>query len=481
MTEQFLDAGQDNSPQNSEDDDMHTKPVLEAEIAVTALVAPDPDLLHRFDINGPRYTSYPPANRFTESFGPNEYTVWLKERNVNGAGLGANNLSVYVHVPFCENICYYCACNKVITRQHGRAKAYLDALEREIELVSAQLQGSRLVEQVHLGGGSPTFLSVKEMTRLVAMLRAHFEWSDKADVGIEIDPRTVGPRVQDFDRAVQRAVNRIQTYDQTRLVFEAAREQRFASINLDLIYGLPLQTPATFDQTLDRVLELRPDRVALYHYAHLPERFKPQRRISTLELPSSQDKIAIMIAAATRLGKSGYLHIGMDHFALPTDDLAKAQREGRLHRNFQGYSTHADCDLIGLGVSAIGKIGPTYVQNTSRLDEYYGALEKGILPVERGVLLDREQLLRRAVIMSLMCQSCVSKERIATSFLIDFDSFFVAELEALTEFEDSELVEITETWINVTEKGHYLIRAIAMVFDRQLQQETAARSYSKII
>ena len=476
---------------------MHTKPILETKIAPPAFVAPDPDLLNRFDINGPRYTSYPPANRFAESFGPDEYNVWLKGRNVNGAGLGANNLSVYVHVPFCENICYYCACNKVITRQHGRANAYIEAVEREIELVSAQLHGSRLVEQVHLGGGSPTFLSIKEMTRLVTMLRAHFEWSDKADVGIEIDPRTVGPRdiaayrelgfnrisfgVQDFDRAVQRAINRIQTYDQTRLVFEAARDQGFASINLDLIYGLPLQTPATFDQTLDRVLELRPDRVALYHYAHLPERFKPQRRISTLELPSSQDKMAIMIAAATRLGKAGYVHIGMDHFALPTDDLAKAQREGRLHRNFQGYSTHADCDLIGLGVSAIGKIGPTYVQNTSRLDEYYGSLAKGILPVARGVLLDREQLLRRAVIMSLMCQSCVSKERIATSFLIDFDSFFAAELKALAEFEDSELVEVTETWINVTEKGHYLIRAIAMVFDRQLQQEAAARSYSKII
>jgi oxygen-independent coproporphyrinogen-3 oxidase len=264
-------------------------------------------------------------------------------------------------------------------------------------------------------------------------------------------------------------------------VFQSARDQGFASINLDQIYGLPRQTIKSFDQTLDHVLTLRPDRVALYHYAHLPDRFKPQRRISTLELPSSEEKMAIMIAAVSRLGDAGYVHIGMDHFALPGDDLAKAYREGQLHRNFQGYSTHADCDLVGLGVSAIGKIGPTYVQNTTQLDEYYDCLARGVLPVARGVVLDREQLLRRTVIMSLMCQSSVSKEEISTSFLIDFDDHFASELERLTEFQQSGLVEIGDDRIRVTDKGHYLIRAIAMVFDRQLQQESGVRSYSKIV
>ncbi|HXF46735.1 MAG TPA: oxygen-independent coproporphyrinogen III oxidase [Burkholderiaceae bacterium] len=461
------------------------------------VVLPDPELLRRFDIPGPRYTSYPTADRFVEAFDAQAFTQWLGKRD---AAAGAP-LSLYVHIPFCSTVCYYCACNKVITKDHGRAAEYLQALALEADLVSERLQGSRRVEQLHLGGGTPTFLTAEELQRVMAMLGERFELNaadaKRGEFSIEIDPRTCGPDkvrtlaelgfnrmsvgVQDFDPAVQRAVNRLQSFETTQATIDAARAAGFRSVNLDLIYGLPQQSRATFARTLDKVLVLSPERIALYNYAHLPERFKPQRRIAAAELPTAQEKMGIMLDAITRLTEAGYRYIGMDHFAKAGDDLARAQALGRLHRNFQGYSTRPDCDLLGLGVSAISKVGPTYAQNVRELAEYYDRLRNGMLPTARGVLLDFDDLVRRAVIMALMCHFVVSKEAIETAHLLKFDQYFRRELEALREFADAGLVELNGEWITVTPKGKLLVRAIAMVFDRYLQHDQRLRRYSRIV
>jgi oxygen-independent coproporphyrinogen-3 oxidase len=455
---------------------------------------PDPDLLRRFDVPGPRYTSYPTADRFVEAFDAQAFANWLRKR---GDTVGPKPLSLYVHLPFCNTVCYYCACNKVITRDHGKSAEYLAALEREADLVSALLTGERRVEQLHLGGGTPTFLSDDELRALMSMLTARFPLADKGEFSVEVDPRSapadkvrvlgelgfnrMSVGVQDFDINVQRAVNRLQSLESTLATIEAARASGFKSVNLDLIYGLPKQTRQTFARTLDTVLQIGPERIALYHYAHLPKRFKPQRRISPAELPSSQEKMGIMLDAIERLTDAGYQYIGMDHFAKSDDDLARAQNQGRLHRNFQGYSTRPDCDLVGLGVSAISKIGPTYSQNVRELDEYYDRLNHGLLPTARGILLDRDDLLRRAVIMSLMCHFVVSKEAIEAAHLIKFDEYFRRELVALEKFVAEGLVELSADWISVTPKGKLLIRAIAMCFDRYLQNDERARRYSKIV
>ncbi|MFN3564633.1 MAG: oxygen-independent coproporphyrinogen III oxidase [Burkholderiaceae bacterium] len=455
---------------------------------------PDPDLLRRFDVPGPRYTSYPTADRFVEAFDAQAFASWLGKR---GETVGPKPLSLYVHLPFCNTVCYYCACNKVITRDHGKSVEYLSALAREADLVGALLTGERRVEQLHLGGGTPTFLSDDELRALMAMLTERFPLAAKGEFSVEVDPRSAPPDkvrvlgelgfnrmsvgVQDFDVNVQRAVNRLQSLESTVATIEAARAAGFRSINLDLIYGLPKQTRETFARTLDKVLAIGPDRVALYHYAHLPERFKPQRRINPAELPSSQEKMGIMLDAIERLTGAGYQYIGMDHFAKRDDDLARAQNQGRLHRNFQGYSTRPDCDLIGLGVSAISKIGPTYSQNVRELDEYYDRVNHGLLPTARGILLDRDDLARRAVIMSLMCHFVVSKEAIETAHLIRFDEYFKRELAALEQFVAEGLVELSTDWISVTPKGKLLIRAVAMCFDRYLQNDERARRYSKIV
>jgi len=455
---------------------------------------PDPDLLRRFDVPGPRYTSYPTADRFVEAFDAQAFANWLRKR---GDTVGPKPLSLYVHLPFCNTVCYYCACNKVITRDHGKSAEYLAALEREADLVSALLTGERRVEQLHLGGGTPTFLSDDELRALMSMLTARFPLADKGEFSVEVDPRSapagkvrvlgelgfnrMSVGVQDFDINVQRAVNRLQSLESTLATIEAARASGFKSVNLDLIYGLPKQTRQTFARTLDTVLQIGPERIALYHYAHLPERFKPQRRISPAELPSSPEKMGIMLDAIERLTDAGYQYIGMDHFAKSDDDLARAQNQGRLHRNFQGYSTRPDCDLVGLGVSAISKIGPTYSQNVRELDEYYDRLNHGLLPTARGILLDRDDLLRRAVIMSLMCHFVVSKEAIEAAHLIKFDEYFRRELAALEKFVAEGLVELSADWISVTPKGKLLIRAIAMCFDRYLQNDERARRYSKIV
>ena len=371
-------------------------------------------LLRRFDAPGPRYTSYPTADRFVDAFPVD--TVW---RALQQRAAGAP-LSVYVHIPFCESVCYYCACNKVVTRHHERAAEYLDALETEIALVAGRTGPAQPVSQLHFGGGSPTFLSDDELARVVAALRRAFEVSDATEMSIEVDPRTVTPLrlahfrtlgfnrlsfgVQDFDPDVQQAVHRVQPFESVRELMRAARELGYVSINADLIYGLPRQTPQSFARTVAQIGELRPDRIALYAYAHLPQRFKPQRRIVSAELPTATQRVAMLGDAIAGFLGRGYQYIGMDHFALPDDALAVAKREGRLHRNFQGYSTQPDCDLVGLGVSAIGKIGVRYTQNAKTLPEYYAALRQQQLPVQRGITLDDDDLLRRDVIMALICQ-----------------------------------------------------------------------------
>lgn len=456
------------------------------------VAVPDPALLHRFDVPGPRYTSYPTADRFVEAFDAQVLSNWLGKRADATAPL-----SLYVHLPFCATVCYYCACNKVITKDHSRGRDYLTALRKEADLIASRLTGSRQIEQLHFGGGTPTFLSNDELRELMALLTERFPMAPKGEYSIEVDPRSTPPDkvavlgelgfnrisvgVQDFDPQVQKAVNRIQSFEMTQATIEAARKADFKSVNLDLIYGLPKQSRATFARTLDKVLVLSPERVALYHYAHLPERFKPQRRIDAADLPSPQEKMGIMLDAIGRLTQAGYQYIGMDHFAKGADELARAQQQGRLHRNFQGYSTRPDCDLIGLGVSAISKIGPTYSQNVRELDEYYDRLKQDQLPTARGVLLDMDDLVRRSVIMSLMCHFEVSKEAIEQAHLVKFDEYFRRELAELKPFEDEGLVENTREWISVLPRGKLLVRAIAMGFDRYIKNDERVRKYSKIV
>ncbi|MFD1711229.1 oxygen-independent coproporphyrinogen III oxidase [Ottowia sp. GY511] len=454
------------------------------------------DLLSRFDVPGPRYTSYPTADRFVEAFGEPDYVQALEQRRAGPAAM-ALPLSLYVHIPFCESLCYYCACNKIITKHHDRSAPYLRYLSREVDLHVQRLGTGQSVSQLHLGGGTPTFFSDEELTELMSMLRRNFSLVPGGEYSIEIDPRTVTPArletlarlgfnrlsfgVQDFDPLVQKAVHRIQPAEQVFALVEAARRIGFESVNVDLIYGLPKQTPESFDRTLAQVSELRPDRIALYAYAHLPERFKPQRRIIAIELPGAANKVSMLARSLAAFEQAGYVYVGMDHFALPNDSLAVAKRQGRLHRNFQGYSTQPDCDLIGLGVSAIGKVGATYSQNAKTLQEYQDALDHGMLPVARGLAVTRDDLLRRAVIMGLMCQGELSYESIELAHLIDFKTYFAKELEQLAAMQEQGLVVLGDTGIQVTATGWFFVRGVAMVFDKYLQADRTRARFSKII
>jgi oxygen-independent coproporphyrinogen-3 oxidase len=454
----------------------------------------DPVLIRKYDLAGPRYTSYPTADRFIEAFGEAEYRHWLGKRNIGGI---QHALSLYVHLPFCDTICYYCACNKVVTRDHGRSAKYIKYLARELSQVGALIGGEHRVSQLHFGGGTPTFLSSEEMRMLGEAIGSEFEFERNAERSIEIDPRKLGPGrmeelaalgfnrisigVQDFDPAVQHAVHRVQSEEETRRAVEEARANRFRSVNLDLIYGLPKQTLNSFNTTLDRVLALDPDRIALYNYAHLPSVFKPQRRIRDEELPSPEAKLQILTLAIGRLTRAGYLYIGMDHFAKPGDELAIAQGQGRLQRNFQGYSTQPESDLLGFGISAIGRVGPTYCQNLKSLDEYYGALDAGRLPVWRGMEMSADDLLRHAVIQALACHFRVSIESIELAHLVDFRRVFAAELEELKSLAADGLVELQPDWIVVTPRGRLLVRAVCMVFDRYLRERRSRASYSRVI
>ena len=455
-----------------------------------------PELLTRFDVPGPRYTSYPTADRFVEAYTEADYLQALDQRR-EATRLKGQPLSLYVHIPFCESLCYYCACNKIITKHKDRAASYLRYLAREVELQVAHLGSGHSVSQLHLGGGTPTFLSDEELRELVAMLRRHFQFVPGGEYSVEVDPRTVDENrlallaelgfnrlsfgVQDFDPAVQKAVHRIQPAEKVFALVHAARALGFESVNVDLIYGLPLQTPESFARTLAQVNELRPDRIALYAYAHLPERFKPQRRIHAAELPPAAAKVAMLSQSLDAFSEAGYVYIGMDHFALPEDALAVAKRQGRLHRNFQGYSTQPDCDLIALGVSAIGRMGATYSQNAKTIEEYCDALDQGHLPIVRGLTLSRDDMVRRAVIMALMCQGQLQFESINLAWLIDFKSYFAAEMHKLQDLQTQGLVKLSDTGIEVTAMGWFFVRAVGMVFDRYLQMGRSGAQFSKIL
>jgi oxygen-independent coproporphyrinogen-3 oxidase len=454
----------------------------------------DREVLRRFDRPGPRYTSYPTADRFVEAFDGAAYRRALERRRERRL---SRPLSVYVHIPFCGTLCYYCACNKVITKDHGRSAKYIRYVGRELDLVAAALGDGERIEQLHWGGGTPTFLGAAELQELAGLIRSRFPIAPGGECSIEVDPRTVRPEtiallarlgfnrlsvgVQDFDPDVQRAVNRIQSYEVTAGAIDAARASGFRSVNVDLIYGLPLQNPERFGATLDQVLRLSPDRIALYNYAHLPKVFKPQRRIAEAALPCAEARVDLAMLAMRTFTRAGYRYIGMDHFAKPDDELAQAQRFGHLHRNFQGYSTRAECDLVGLGVSAIGSVGPTYSQNVKTLDEYYDRLDQGEMPVLRGVELSADDLVRRAVIQALMCHFEVSVEAIEIAYLIDFGRYFAAELAELRQYEALGLVELGDEWLTITPRGRLVVRGLCMVFDKYLRLAEARAQYSKVV
>ena len=463
----------------------------------STLALVDRDLCRRFDISGPRYTSYPTADRFAANPGAQLLVDALQERPASD-----QPLSLYVHLPFCSTVCYYCGCNKVITKDHQKSSRYLDYLEREIDMQLQSLSGSRSVAQLHWGGGTPTFLSDDEMRRLMQILRSRFDFLPEGEYSIEIDPRSVDPQrahlladmgfnrmslgIQDFDPLVQKAVNRIQTFEQTRDVLLAARDAGFKSISVDLIYGLPKQTLEGFRTTLEKTLSLSPDRIALYSYAHLPQIFMPQRRINDDELPKAEDKLSLMAMAIETLVEAGYVFIGMDHFARPDDELSLAQQAGKLHRNFQGYSTHAELDLLAFGVSAIAKVGPVYAQNAKTLDEYYGDLDAGHLPVRRGYQMNDDDALRRAVIQELMCHFELDFAPVNQEWSIDFEDYFKSALEELQPLVAAGLLTIDGQGIRVQPKGRLLVRIIAMAFDHYLQQDrqnvSGGRSrYSRVI
>ena len=452
------------------------------------------EMLQKYDVSGPRYTSYPTADRFVEAFTEGAYKLALEQRRVGGLALP---LSIYVHIPFCESLCFFCACNKIVTKHHERSVEYLRYLSREIDMHIQHLGAGQTISQLHLGGGSPTFFSDAELSELMSMIRRNFVLAEGGEYSIEVDPRTVNDArlahlralgfnrlsfgVQDFDEEVQKAVHRIQPAEQVFSLVETARRLKFESVNVDLIYGLPKQTPESFARTLAQIVDLRPDRIALYAYAHLPERFKPQRRISEYELPAASAKIAMLSDALAALIGAGYVYVGMDHFALPDDALAVAKRQGRLHRNFQGYSTQPDCDLISLGVSAIGRVGATYSQNAKTLEEYYDYIDRGRFPVVRGLALSRDDLVRRAVIMAIMCQGQLQYESIELAYMIDFKSYFASELIALQTLQDNGMVVLEDSGLQVTEMGWFFVRAVAMLFDRYLQTDRNRARFSKII
>ena len=467
--------------------------------AMTTATAPtfDAALIARHDIHGPRYTSYPAAPQFQGGFGEADYKAAARASNEDPI---PRRLSLYVHVPFCFSPCFYCGCTRIITRDRSKADSYLSSLHREIERTAPLFDRDRKVVQLHLGGGTPNFLDARQMGELMESIDSHFSLAreDTREAGIELDPRgvdrdyvrmlaghgfnRVSVGVQDFDPAVQAAVNRIQSVEETRAVLDAARESGFRSTSIDLIYGLPRQTPASFAKTLEQVLSLRPDRIATYGYAHMPERFKAQRQIDAGELPDASTRLALLGLTIETLTAAGYRYIGMDHFALPDDELAHAQDHGTLQRNFQGYSTHGSCDMIGLGVSAIGRVGDAFTQNAKDLVGYYAALDAGRLPVARGLRLSEDDHIRADLIQRIMCNGVVDIAAFEARHPIDFAVYFAPELGALRRLAADGLVVVTPTRIAATSRGRLLLRIIAMCFDAYLQRPGEAMAkYSKAL
>jgi len=463
----------------------------------------DLELIRRYDKSGPRYTSYPTAVKFDESFDEAAYRELAAQTNIHSreqarAGGRPTPLSLYFHIPFCDTVCFYCGCNKIATKDRSKAQPYLDRVYRELALQAELFDDDRVVDQLHWGGGTPTFISHEQMRELMAQTRRHFRLhdDDSGEYSIEIDPREVTPDsiallreigfnrmslgVQDFDDRVQKAVNRIQSEEQTFATLDAAKAQGFKSVSIDLIYGLPHQTVQSFATTVDKIIDAGPDRLSVFNYAHLPKMFKPQRRINEDDLPSPQEKLDILQDTNERLSKAGYVYIGMDHFAKPDDELAIAQREHTLYRNFQGYSTHADCDLIGIGVTSIGKVGNTYSQNFKTLDEYYARIDADRLAVYRGLALDEDDVLRREVITQLICNFSLRPADIEARFGIDFSDYFALEMSELETMAADGLVSLAGDEITVAPAGRLLIRNVCMVFDKYLRQ-ASKQQFSKVI
>ncbi|TWC71368.1 oxygen-independent coproporphyrinogen III oxidase [Herbaspirillum sp. SJZ099] len=456
-------------------------------------------VLRKMDQRGPRYTSYPTADRFSGDFAVADYLHAVSDRRSMGAWRA---LSLYLHIPFCDTICYYCACNKIVTRNRAKAALYLSYLKREISMQGSLFSGMNQVEQLHFGGGTPTYLSDGQMGDLMAHIRKSFTLApdNVGEYSIEIDPRTVSVErvqslraqgfnrislgVQDFDPEVQRAVNRVQSEEQTLEIIRAARAAGFRSVSIDLIYGLPKQNVMSMSRTLAKVVAASPDRIAVYNYAHMPQLFKTQRQINEDDLPGADSKLDMLSLCIRQLSAAGYVYIGMDHFAKPADDLAVAQRQGRLHRNFQGYSTHSESDLVACGVSAISAVGGSYSQNEKTLDDYYARLENATLPIARGIRLGMDDVLRRLIIQRLMCNFELSISSLEIAYPIVFREYFAAEMEKLQALEADGLLRIEPEWITVEPKGRLLIRNICMVFDRYLAQDreqAAPQRYSQTL
>jgi len=453
----------------------------------------DLDLIRRYDAAGPRYTSYPTAVEFDEKFNPDSYRKQVELSNRRGGPL-----SLYFHLPFCDTVCFYCACNKIITKNRKHAEPYLANLHKEIAMQAALFDSSRVVEQLHWGGGTPTFISHNQMRELMAVTRQYFNLADDAngEFSIEIDPREANAEtvavlreigfnrislgVQDFNPQVQKAVNRIQSEEETVAVIDAARANGFRSVSLDLIYGLPLQTADSFSVTLDKIININPDRISVFNYAHLPERFKVQRQMRDEDMPLPAVKLEILQRSIEQLSSAGYVYIGMDHFAKPDDELAIAQRENNLYRNFQGYSTHSECDLIGLGITSIGSVGDSYSQNKRTLEEYDASINNNELPVFRGITLDEDDKIRRKVITKLICHFSLDIPEIEKELNINFSQYFADVYPKLDQFSIDKLLKYDEKSIEVLPAGHLLMRTICMAFDRYIQQKDNQR-FSKVI
>jgi oxygen-independent coproporphyrinogen-3 oxidase len=454
------------------------------------------DLIKRYDQTGPRYTSYPTAAQFHPGISEDDYRKWAKHSNEDPI---PRPLSLYFHIPFCDTVCYYCACTKVVTKDHRRASDYLDYLCKEIALQAKLFDPDRRVKQLHWGGGTPTFLDNDQIRKLTEVTYKHFSLytDDTGEYSIEIDPRSVDAEklqvlreagfnrislgVQDVNTEVQKAVNRHQSQELTWSVTREARELGFKSINMDLMYGLPYQSVASFEQTLNTVVEMNPERIAVYNYAHLPERFKPQRRIDEATLPSADEKLALLQHTIEHLTGAGYIYIGMDHFARPDDELAIAQANGSLHRNFQGYSTHSDCDLVSMGMSAIGHVCDNYSQNVRDLDSYYALLDAGKLPLDRGIELEPDDLLRRDIITRLICNFILDIKVLEAKWHFDFRTHFKQELEDLQKMEADGLLQIEDGVLRVLPAGRLLVRNICMVFDLYLRKGKDHSRFSRVI
>ena len=454
------------------------------------------DLIKRYDVAGPRYTSYPTAVQFMEGFDAEAYKRFTAASN---SELIPKPLSLYVHLPFCRSLCYYCGCMKKVTRHEDQADRYLELLHKEIALQGELFDHDREVVQLHFGGGTPTFHDDEKLKALMAVLGKHFSLSsdDSREFSIEVDPRTVGRErlaqlasmgfnrislgVQDINPEVQEAVNRIQDKDSTLDMVEASRELGFNSVSIDLIYGLPLQTVDSFANTIDTVVSVKPNRLAVYNYAHLPHLFRAQRMIDSKDIPSPETKLELMELTIDRLTRAGYVYIGMDHFALPDDELTIAQREGGLQRNFQGYSTRRECDLVGLGVSAIGKVGDCYAQNLKDIPTWQSVVAEGKLPIWRGVSLNTEDRLRRSIIESIMCHGEVKYQEFEANYAIDFHDHFALELGNLEQLSDDGLIEMGDDEFKATPEGRLLLRAIAMTFDEYMQEPATRPKFSRVI